>query len=217
MSIEDKDYFAWVNIKPKWLDIELSCRGTCWFDYRFLHPFDATMKYIEAFNVVYREMYRRYMNYKAFEHIRVLEPKDMVENFDKNRAAIIGCWHGRQVADAMGIPYEAYITDAYELRLRYWKRRYLPRPLALYSPLIVDQMPAMWQRRQENKMLFSEHPNFFAESYRDTKDQNDHHEWIFNQARLRSNPAQAVTDMVNRMLLPADKAQARYGNSLALH
>ena len=123
LSTEEMDYRSYVLLTPKWRELELSCRNTCWFDYRFIHPFDATLLYIAAFHRVYRSVYASTFDRKSAKQIRIVEPADMIHRLDKNRSAIIGCWHGRQVADAMGIPYDAYISDAYTIRLKHWKQR----------------------------------------------------------------------------------------------
>lgn len=218
LSITERDEYAFrLIVDQKWRSQERECRNRCWFDYRFLHPFDATMVYIEAFNTVYRDLYKAYRDYRAADVIRVVKPHDMLTGLDKNRAAIVGCWKGRMLADQFGMPYEAYIKDAMEIRLKYWKQRHLPRPAALYGPMIVENMEARWRSRQETRLHFSTHPNYLSEWYIGTPAQNDHHEWLFEQVKFRSNPEEQVRELARKGLLPVEKIRARYGDSLALH
>jgi hypothetical protein len=218
LSITERDEYAFRLITDKkWRDQERYCRNNCWFDYRFLHPFDATMVYIEAFNTVYRDLYKAYRNFKTADVIRVVKPDDMIHALEKNRTAIVGCWRGRMLADQFGMPYQAYIKDAMEIRLKYWNQKHLPRPPALYHQMIIDQMEGCWKRRQEARMHFSTHPNFLTERYIGSPAQNDHHEWLFEQAKLRSNPEDQVREFVKKGLLPVEKARARYGETLTFH
>lgn len=218
LTITERDEFAFRMIPDKkWRDQERYCRNHCWFDYRFLHPFDATMVYVAAFNTVYREFYRSNRDYRAAEHLRIVEPDDMINNVEHYRKAIIGCWRGRMLADQFGMPYDSYIRDAMDIRLSYWKQRYLPQPMLLYGPMIVEKMEERWIRRQKTRMHFSSHPNYSTEWYIGTAAQNDHHEWLFEQVKFRSNPEEQLKELARKGLLPVEKIKARYGDSLTLH
>ena len=211
LSITERDEYAWTLITDKtWRDQERSCRNQCWFDYRFLHPFDATMVYVDAFNRVYRDLYRAYRDFKAADVIRVVKPSDMIHALPKNRQAIVGCWRGRMIADQFGMPYEAFIKDAMEIRLKYWKQRHLPRPSLLWGPMILENIEAAWERRQETRMHFSTHPNYLTERYVGSPAQDQHHEWLFKQVKKRSNEHDQLRFLINKGLLPVEKARARY-------
>lgn len=209
LSTGIRDEISCNLMQREWLAMELECRNACWFDYRFLHPFDATMVYIAELNVVYQDMYRTYRDYRAAEYVRVIRPLDMIHSWKAKRTKIVACWKGRVIADQLGMPYQLYIRDAYKERLKAWNQRFLPQPNCLYSREIVDKVAESWRDRQKARMHFSIDPRFLNDQYSHQKAQDDHHEWLLEQVQFRSNPQMALDDLVKKGLLPQQKVESR--------
>lgn len=211
LSTEHMDSLAYRRINKKWMDFERGLFKSKWFDYRFLHPVESTMLYMESFGAIYRRFYAQTMDSKAAEHISVPRGNDFLEDSDKNNSRILGCWRGRQIADALGMPYDIYINLAMEKRLRYWQKKRLPRPHQLYSEIIVEKMPELWKERQMIKLHYSALHNYRNESYNDYNWQNDHHEWLFHQANMRGDQALFLAGFIKGKLLPVEKVKSRVG------
>lgn len=209
LSSEVRDEISWSLVQLEWRDLELECRNSCWFDYRFLHPFDATMVFIDALDRVYKDVYRKYRDYTRAEHVSILKPDDLIHSWRTKRAKLVACWKVRMIADQIGMPYEIYLSEAYEQRLRFWKQRFLPQPNALYGEEIVEKVSEAWSRRQRTRLHFSFDPRFLNDRYVAVKAQDDHHEWLLEQAQFRSNPQSALDDLVRRGLIPQQKVDAR--------
>ena len=167
------------------------------------------MVFIHALDEVYKNFYRKYRDYARAEHVSILKPEDMIHSWRAKRSKIVSCWKGRMIADQIGMPYEIYLTEAYEERLRFWNQRFLPQPSNLYTEEIVEKVAEAWSRRQRARMHFSPDPRFLNDRYIALKAQDDHHEWLLEQAQFRSNPQYALDDLVQRGLLPQQKVDAR--------
>lgn len=63
----------------------------------------------------------------------------------KAREEFSGFWHGRQIADALSMPYNIYINLVITKRLRNWCNRFLPRPIHLYRDIEVEYAQEKWK------------------------------------------------------------------------
>jgi hypothetical protein len=211
LSWEDYDVLAWTRINKEWLELERGLMTSKWFDYRFLHPVQATLVYANAFHKAYRAAFASTIDHRAAEHIRLFDEATLFEPESKaHKIRLAGLWRGRQVADAIGMPYEVYCTMALKETLRYWKQRYLPQPAQIYSERIVERVVEAWAERQKAILMFSRLPIYRNERYLGTQPQNDHHEWLFTQAQLRADPVSWVGEFVRQELIPAAKVRSRF-------
>lgn len=211
---EDMDVFAHRYVQKKFLQFERMLAHTKWFDYRFLHPVEATKLYVEAYEKEYRAAYASTFSTLNAQYVKVTGWAEMIQKLEEKRKykeLLAGFWRGRQVADAMGMPYDLYIRLAMKERLRFWKRRYLPNPTMLYSELIVERVAELWKERQSARLYVSDHHNYRLHRYIGTQAQNDHHEWLFSQAQLRSNPSYQLACFIRDELLPEEKVRTRFG------
>jgi hypothetical protein len=203
------DRFAHTYIRKEWAEIEGPLYSGKWFDYRLLNPLAATYVYAHEFVKAYRVAFGRNFDSGAAEHIRPLKSRKLEE---LPKATISGLWRGRQTADALGIPYDVYLSQAFHWTLRYWRRAHLPRPIQLYSDLVVDRVPASWAELQEGRLYYSALPYYRMDLYQGLASQNQHHEWLLAQAAKRTNPAAALGRFVyGEKLLPEEKALGRFG------
>jgi hypothetical protein len=197
-------------------DTELTLFTTKWFDYRQLTPLHATRLYIDAYGEIYRRHYRRNFDQRAAKHISVISVDKLwgdgdEPNFDaKKRRAFNGCWRGRVLADALGIPYDVYIDLAFQMRLSYWNRATMPQPTHLYSEMVVEKVQERWEEMQKHHLYLAADPAYMVQNYVGARHQDDYHEWLFKQAALRSNPPQFLAQFINSDQLPLDKVEARF-------
>lgn len=188
-----------------------------WFDYRHLTPLQATRLYIQAYDTVFRRHYAQNVDHTAAKYVRTVNIDDIFNGLaapessghKKAKMQFTACWHGRQMADLLGMPYEIYLDLAFEYRLRYWNKPYLPQPQHLYSDLVVDRIQTRWPELQSSRLYTSDHPAYHMENYQDLPHQNAYHEWLFEQADKRANPGEMLGRFVNEDLLPVEKIKAR--------
>lgn len=200
------------HIRNEWIGIEGSLYTGKWFDYRFLTPVEATRLYAKEFDKAYRQAYRKNVESKAAPYIRIFKTKDL---FTEDAGMISGVWRGRQIADAMGIPYDLYLSLAFKARLSYWQQRQLPRPTQLYGRMVVEMAADAWEKFQEGKLFYSALPQYRNEAYADLDAQNAHHEWLLLQASKRGgSPAVLAQFIYEHAILPESKVQARFGQQV---
>jgi len=211
MTGEEMDLLAYRYVQKKFLQFERLLAHTKWFDYRFLHAVEATKLYVAAFEKEYRAAYASTFSTLNAQYVKVTGWADMMKDMEKHKAMFAGFWRGRQVADAMGMPYDLFIRLALKERLRFWKRRYMPNPSMLYSDIIVERVAELWKERQSARLYVGDHQNYRLHRYIGTQAQNDHHEWLFAQAQLRSNPQYQLARFIKDELLPEEKVKTRVG------
>jgi hypothetical protein len=216
-------------IKSEWIGVEAALFRGKWFDYRFMNPVQATYLYAHYFAKFYRMAFSSNIDSITAEFISPLPAGDWFalpvktdkqtdKQFDaavkKRKTLISGLWRGRQVADAMGVPYDLYLERAFHWTLRYWQQAHLPRPQHLYSDLVTDRTAIDWEERQSHRLYFSDKAPYKNRAYQALHCQNAHHEWLFEQvARRGGDPAVMARLIFQEELLPAGKARARIGEA----
>jgi hypothetical protein len=197
------------DIRKEWQEVERPLYRGKWFDYRFLNPVQATYLYAHHFEKTYRREYRSNISGRAAEYIRIFKNKDV---FLEPKAKVSALWRGRQVADAMGMPYDLYLDRAFHWMLRFWNQKHLPRASQLYTDLVTDRTAVDWEARQNDVLIYSKLPQYKNDLYIGTPTQDDHHEWLFGQALRRGNSPRVLAQMLNDNVLPAEKIKARLGD-----
>lgn len=187
-----------------------------WFDYRFMTPLQATRHYIQAYDGVYRRHYAQNVDAVAAKHVRTISIDGIFagleaptsSTYKKAKSHLTACWFGRHMADKLTMPYEVYIDLAFEYRLRYWNRPYLPQPQHLYSDLVIDRVSERWPELQKSRLYTSDHPAYMVENFADLPAQTSYRIWLRDQALTRANPGELLGRFVNEDRLPLDQLQA---------
>jgi len=207
------DRLMFTHVRKDWLKHEAILFTGKWFDYRFMNPVAGAYLYAHHFVAIYKRFYRSTIDGKRWEHVRPLKELDLFECPQEQISAI---WKGRQVADAMGVPYDVYLELAMEGALKYWQRSHLPRPAQLYSDRICEYVAKEWEKRQSAFLFYSRHKAYRLQYYKELQAQNDHHEWLFQQIEKRGNAGfSLLNDAVENDLLPMSKIKARFGDDVA--
>lgn len=212
----DEEAIVVSNIPKKLLAHEKELLDTKWFDYRFMTPFQATMKYVDAFVTIGRMIYRREIDLERSQHIAIMSSATVMRKLKEGAAdtqlksALTGYWRGRQVADALGMQYEDYIHHAMSNRMRMWQRTYLPQPRQLYDSEIVEKVQAAWIEMKEASFYYADHHAYLLENYTGLPCQNNYHEFLFEQARATTNEHFHIARFLREGLLPYAKVEARF-------
>lgn len=122
----------------KHLKLELALMQIKWHDYKILHPVVATYLYAHEYDQVFKRYYRMTRDHEIGKYIRGFKGKDFW--YSNAPGAFI---RGRQQADSMGIPYDFYISAAYNfLYIKKWKN--IPRQNHLYAEDVIERVTADW-------------------------------------------------------------------------
>lgn len=217
LSFED-DLVMQMHVPKKLQGFDPDLFQTKWFDYRRMTPVQATCAYIKAYTKVYREIYARDIDHERAKHVQPTTVTGLfaalANNDAKAKRKLSGFWRGRQVADALGMPYELYIEHAFTYRMRRWQRAYLPQPEHLYHEFDVEKIQELWEELQAGRLYLPEDPAFLVQNYQDIPYQNDFHEWLFKQAKLRGDEAYTLANLIEKDLMPIDKVANRIEPSL---
>lgn len=208
MSIEEMDMVAMDCVRTEWLHVERDLFASKWFDYRTLHPLQATYHFADVFATVYREFYGEAFDHDRAQHINAVK-HDIFAVEKTRRSKSSGLWRCRQVADAAGVPYGVFLRSAYRHRLRYWRQKFLPQPVHLYSEDVMERVIDDWEQEQRIRLYVAENPVYQNQAYTGLPHQNAHHEWLFTQAQLRSDPPATIARFLDDGLLPIAKVEQR--------
>jgi hypothetical protein len=236
-SADDAARLMFQFINNDWIKVETALYTGKWFDYRFLNPVQATYLYAHHFVRCYRAAFSRNIDSIKGPNIRIVLDEDMFhiregatkKDVARRKQQISGLWRGRQVADAMGMPYDVYLDRAFHWTLRYWQQRHLPRAQQLYGDIATDRAAIDWDEYQNHKLYFSRLPQYQNTAYeaitaqmndgdfegKILQSQNAHHEWLFEQAERRGNHPEVLSRMIfDDKVLPEIKVRGRLNAEL---
>ncbi|OWZ90482.1 hypothetical protein B9J07_28260 [Sinorhizobium sp. LM21] len=216
----ENDYIVSNFISQEFQEFDRMGWSNKWFDYRHMTLLQATHRYMEVYGDIYRRIYAREFDRERAEHIKplnfelilaALRPEGQAEakKVTKAKKQLVGCWRGRQIADMLGCPYDVYIDLAFTYRMRRWKQNTMPQPFHLYHEYDVEKIAERWEELQASKLYRAEHAAYMVQNYQNLPQQNDYHEWLFKQAKLRSNPAEWIATFIDENALPVEKVQTR--------
>lgn len=179
------DELAYRLIRKDWRDLEAELFTTKWFDYRFMHPTEATYLYASCYEGAYRRAFRANFDAARADEVRVFKKSNV---FCDDRSVISGLWRGRQKADALGIPYDIFLSLAFKEVLRFWKQKHMPRPSHLYNDDLLARVIQGWEELQSARLIYATHDAYKLENARGLACQLEHVAWLKRQAFKRDNP-----------------------------
>jgi hypothetical protein len=182
---------------------------TKWWDYRFMTPFEATCAYIDAFGQQARKVYSRDIDSERAAHIKVVTSAKVVDAFLQNDAkakrAMSGFWRGRQVADAIGMPYPAYVFEAISQRMRRWQRAYLPSENQIYQEGDVERVSSRWSEVAASRIHYSDHHAYLSQNYEGAPAQKGYYDYLVQRSAQTGDKIMTLVDMVE-----ADRISLEY-------
>ena len=229
----ESDWHALSYIHSKYYSWDKELYITKWFDYRQMTPLQATAAYVAAYESVYRGFFAETLNFEKAKYIKFLSIAEISERMKfstikdptnakdkknenqrlKARENFSAFWRGRQIADALGMPYDIYIDTVISKRLRNWRNRYLPRPIHLYRDIEVEYAQERWEELQASRLFLADHPVYLNQNYQNLPQQNAYHEWLFKQAELRSEPSRFLARYVSEGRLLEEKVRNRIADN----
>ena len=201
-----------LGFKKEWSTFEVPLFGSKWFDYRLLHPVQATYLFAHKLTETYKRAYAENFDESRAAYVRGFTGSDVMMNSKPGVAS--GMWRARQHADAIGCPYEVYLQIVVDKLMRL-NRSAMPFVTELYQGWVVEAAQIGWEERQAGRLYLAEHEAFRNQNYVGLGYQNAYHEWLFAQAGKRDSLPRWLGRFVFRdEILPAEKVIARYGHDM---
>jgi hypothetical protein len=189
---------------------ERQLHGMKWFDYRFMTPMEATMKFREVFQEFYQNKYSRNIDSPS------AETKFGVRNGEatSHPAEFTSFWRVRQQADELGVPYNVFLDAALEVLLRNGFERvpYINQLSKKHRLLVGTAVWQHWVEYKDSWFRFSGLPQYRNESFSGLRAQTDHRAWVLDEIDRRGAKARAIgaACFVDRVITE-ELAEARFG------
>ncbi|QIG51049.1 hypothetical protein G5V57_26970 [Nordella sp. HKS 07] len=198
------------HIRRELLENEKELVPLKWFDYRFDTPLDATVKFAEAYALVYKDKWA-----ESFDRDEAKRKRAIVAGgITNNRRELSSFWRVRQIADLIGVQYDSFVRAAMTWHLRsQWKR--LPRPNQLVCEVkgqsVVEHVRASWAASGES-FRYSRLPQYREENFVGLPAQLAHREHVIQQINDRVRPVELIGRMVfGERVLSHDLAISSFG------
>lgn len=213
LAPEKYDVLMAKHADKKMRAIEADLMTSKWFDYRFLHPVAATYLYAYHYKEQYKAAFGRYFDARQVHRAKTL--KKHYDLFLNSAADITAIWRGRQAADALGVPYNLYIRWAIDARMNYWQRGSLPLASHLYSQLVTDKVPEKWDDYRNGFLMLGEHEAYHSVNYSGLPMQDEHVDWVIEQARKQPSVLFALQAAYRRGVITPDQIATKYNAVVA--
>ena len=149
------DLIALEKIPHDLLVKEVELYRVKWWDYRFIHPTEATYAFANAYERAYRQLYAvRYDKFEA-QTVKVFNNQDPLKDTTQT---VLGLWTARQKADELGIRYDLYCHAG----LNYSEQVFtdLARVVELTLPNVVELIQERWVIRNACGLVRPEIPQY---------------------------------------------------------
>lgn len=180
------DVLAIANIGVKLRDREQALMKDKWFDYRPMHPTQATYLFAHHFN----RAYGNFMNVgygKGGGFMASFKGKDFIQVREKT-----SFWSLRQKVDELGVRYDFFCRKAMDWHLeRGWRRPPRPCHVVNNNDMIVYVMNA-WAEECASKIQFAKSSRFTAAQHVGGEDQLAYEDFIVEQIKRKQHPKFAL-------------------------
>ena len=196
------------------------------WDYRFLHPVQATQLFAHEYAKAKKHAVERRTDIWVGRNMRGIKD-DCI--FMLPARSITGFWKGRQMADALGIPYDFYCEHAMLFAdVARWEN--LPTPIQLYSENVPEHLRTTdfavsmvtfiankWFDRQANMITFAKHEAYLAENYCGSPAQAAYVNHLVERIQSSNHRAAALASAIEKGQMSCDmvlQAWPKSGESL---
>lgn len=183
IDLQHAEILAIGNVDRKLLAPEAALFETKWFDYRQLHPVQATYLMVHHYNRSYGEFMAR-----AMDHTKRFMASFKGKDFMSARE-MKSFWRLRQKLDELGIRYDFFLRQAMAWYIAHgWGKQApsAPRPAHVLNnaELIVDVANA-WSQECRARIQFASSPRFLVESWVGAPDQLAYERFLIAQIKQR--------------------------------
>lgn len=209
LSADDCDLLALAHIPAEARKDEASLFDRKWFDYRHLHPVQATYLYAAQYQKAIEAIYAETKDIRTVGSIKAFEPEDIFKGRE-----LLAFWFARQACDRVGCRYE--------FALRFIMRRFadrgwhiFPRPNQCYSLELVLDIQDAWKAECATKLQFPRHPRFKNPEFVGHDDQVAYRQWLIDQIKERgAHMHRGLSRALSEGCLTKEEALEAFGESV---
>ncbi|WP_157182119.1 hypothetical protein [Methylobacterium sp. WSM2598] len=193
---------------PACWQAERDVAQTKWFDYRFLSPVEATLKFVEEYQRAYRIQWSRNFETAVAADKRGIASGELWHD----RQEFSTFWNARVHADTLGMGYFIYCYTNMETAVRRAKQTRLLRPGQMRTADCIKAVKERWEEELVGARWLSELPHYRTENFCGLPDQLAHQQHVARTTRKRSSPVLALGASIDMMrVLPAHVAEEFFG------
>jgi hypothetical protein len=202
------------------------------FDYRHLHPVQATYYFAHVFVEQTRSIIRKHIDntppkvlnsgktkdWNPLKTGDVFEPPSDPKKAKSWKSKTKSLIKARQTADRLGIPYEFFISKG--LRSYYFGRYYLfenegkrtlPTPEMFTTEDCLVSIADAWLQELDSRIHHATHPRYLIENDCGHTDVSEHQTSLLSQISRKSDPTPALRKFLAMGLLSEERIEARFG------
>lgn len=189
------------------------------WDYRVLHPIQATLEFAESYKRALKMAIRKRHDYYAGTNYSGLSKPCLLDCSSRD---ITGMHKARQAADEHGIPYDFWCYRAMQYAMEI-KMINLPRPNMMYSKnprgfekiSMVDYILRAWAEANQTQLFASRHPYFTVEQYCSSRAQMEHQQYLIHKMRAsRAKPAMIAKYVLEDKLVFPELVVKEFGEAM---
>lgn len=205
------------------LQEEAELNNTKFWDYRFLHPAQATQVYAECYGAALKRAVSRRTDLWVGLNMKGLK-KGII--FELSARSLNGLWRGRQMADRIGCPYDFYCEHAMQFADKA-RMTFLPTTSQMYTqtvperlkglPSLVEYVVERWVARTSHSAFYAAHDAYLADNYRGGQEQIKYLNWLFSKIKASSYPEGVLCTLMEKGQISREQvmfAFPRSGNDL---
>lgn len=198
------DALALRFIPIKLLAEEAELNSTKFWDYRFMHPTQATQLYAQYYSAALKRAVSRRTDLWMGLNMKGLKKACI---FELDARSITGFWKGRQMADRIGCPYDFYCEHAMQFADKA-RMTFLPSSSQMYTrtvpehlkglPSLVEYVVERWVARTSHSTFYATHEAYLADNFQEGPEQIDYLNFLFTKIKGSSMPEGVLATIMDK-------------------
>lgn len=170
------------KIDPEHREGEARLARTRWFDYRGMHPVEATYLFAHFYKEQTARFYESVIDIRTVENVLAFKPDDIFDSRD-----LTSMWLARRCADHYRVPYPFVVRFAQD---RFFNRAQpsFPRPNQLYGEEFETDLVAAWREQVSRQITYSTQPRYRVGAWTGEAHQAAHIKFVITQIQARPAP-----------------------------
>ncbi|WP_415721663.1 hypothetical protein [Photobacterium ganghwense] len=162
-----------------------------WYDYRFLHPLDATAYFAECYMKAYSQvmLMRGREDYKSAPFRTGIKRKAI---WEQSSRTVTSLWKARQMADKLRAPYDLFCFSII-MDTEGRGRLHLATPAQLYQAELIDNFKQALAGKLRTGLMVSEEPYFKASNFCQCPVQEEYQKFVIAQIKMRGEANQDLS------------------------
>lgn len=203
---KDRSFYelSLLRVDPKFRDREPELIGKKWFDYRMMHPVEATYCLAHHYNQQAQKFYSICKDTDTAHYAIGINPEDAMRSPEVN-----AIWRARFTIDNIGCPYPWALQFLMERAIRIGFRTF-PRPNQMYGVDSVVDLYNAWKEKLSTQLTFGQEEHLKASSWSEHPAQIAHIEFIKTQIDKRGGPKHRLVARLFKEGVLDDQLAARF-------